>query len=259
MRVLDVDDQPFDTLPFLDASSRGIVERRELPFLRARVDALPDGLDAIVCTSDLQGREVPRGAPARLLGEAVAERLADLVPPDRTGVLLAGDLYTVPGADRRGGTGDVREVWRAFAERFRWVAGVAGNHDTFGDRRGFARRCDLLDGDVRAFDGLRVGGVSGIIGNTSKNERKREEEQVELLLRVLEGAPDVVVLHEGPDVPALGLVGHPAIREALAVGPGPLVVCGHSWWRPTLVTLDRGQALKVDGRVVVLQKDLRRA
>ena len=48
------------------------------------------------------------------------------------GVLLAGDLYTVPALDRRGGSGDVTAVWRAFGDEFSWVVGVAGNHDTFG-------------------------------------------------------------------------------------------------------------------------------
>ncbi len=45
--------------------------------------------------------------------------------------LLAGDFYTVPALDKRGGTGDVTDVWRAFGECFAWVA---GNHDLFGDR-----------------------------------------------------------------------------------------------------------------------------
>jgi hypothetical protein len=29
----------------------------------------------------------------------------------------------------------VRGVWRAVADACRWVAGVAGNHDSFGDAR----------------------------------------------------------------------------------------------------------------------------
>ena len=37
--------------------------------------------------------------------------------------------------DKRGGSGDVTGVWLAFADIFQWVAGVAGNHDTFGPDR----------------------------------------------------------------------------------------------------------------------------
>ena len=41
-----------------------------------------------------------------------------------SGAILAGDLYSVPAADMRGGFGDVAPVWRAFADRFSWVTGV---------------------------------------------------------------------------------------------------------------------------------------
>lgn len=57
----------------------------------------------------------------RLLAEELEELAqAGLVPPQwESGLLLAGDLYGVPGSLKRGGSGDVGEVWRAFAERFR--------------------------------------------------------------------------------------------------------------------------------------------
>jgi hypothetical protein len=32
--------------------------------------------------------------------------------------LLAGDFYTVPALDKRGGTGDVTDVWRAFGRAY---------------------------------------------------------------------------------------------------------------------------------------------
>jgi hypothetical protein len=49
--------------------------------------------------------------------------------------ILAGDLYSAPGGDVRGATGDLRSVWSAFADAFAWVVGVAGNHDLFGSER----------------------------------------------------------------------------------------------------------------------------
>ena len=94
-----------------------------------------------------------------MLGEQLADELVRLavagaVPdPARTGVLLAGDLYTVPPLERRGGAGDTTPVWQAFADRFRWVAGVVGNHDDFGGRTagavGDGDRAHLLDGGIQ--------------------------------------------------------------------------------------------------------------
>jgi hypothetical protein len=242
--------------------------------LRARVDALPESLDAIVAAADLQALEPPHGAvPQRLLGETLAEHLVQLAElgelpsPERTGILLAGDLYTVPDLARRGGSGDVRSVWLAFAERFRWVAVVLGNHDEIGPRNGdlerVARtpRVHVLDGEVRELEGLRVGGVHGIIGNPMRLNRQAPGTFVEKIELVLADGADVLVLHEGPDAldsEGETLRGSADVRDAL-VGAGlerpPLVVCGHSWWPLPLVELAGGvQVLKVDARVVVLER-----
>ncbi len=107
---------------------------------------------------------------------------------DRTGVLVAGDMYTVPGADKRGGTGDVRSVWYAFADRFRWVAGVAGNHDLFGTPKQLAaltleRTAHVLDGSVVELDGLSVGGVSYVSGRRRKPGYRPLSEQLKRLMR----------------------------------------------------------------------------
>lgn len=65
----------------------------------------------------------------------------------------------------------------AFGQQFRWVVGVAGNHDTFGAPREQAQffrqrpELQLLDGDVVDVDGLRVGGVGGIMGRPDKQGR----------------------------------------------------------------------------------------
>ncbi len=263
MRVRDLDPTPWRELPYLDAGRAGAIERRALPVLRGRVDGLPRGLDALIVASDLQGREVPRaGTPPRLLGEALADALddweADLPPPARTGVLLAGDLFVDEALAERGGLGDVRAVWRALARDRRWVAGVAGNHDAFGDPREQARferepGVHLLDGEVRALDGLRVGGVGGIPGNPRRPQRKPPEAYLEAVVRVLDARPDVLVLHPPPVVPG-GRRGEPLVSEALAVaGRGLLVVCGHAHWPEPLHALGPHQVLNVDGRVVVLE------
>jgi Icc-related predicted phosphoesterase len=277
MRVCDIDERPFSELPYLNALGGGRVAEVVLPFIRARAEVLPRALGAVVCVGDMQGRERVggwrerlRSGDLRLLGEAVAEHLlglahaSELPDPAEVGVLLAGDLYTPPQLDRRGKSGDVRPVWAAFARRFRWVAGVLGNHDMLGEEAAGSvaeERAHVLDGQVRDLDGLRVGGVGGIIGSPTKLNRKTEAGFLGALDRVVSAGADVVVLHEGPDVPGRpSLAGSASIREHLELMARsdarvrrPLVVCGHSWWPEPLVELPaRVQVLKVDARVVVL-------
>lgn len=255
MRVLHLDPEPFHTLGFNAALPGGSRGGASLPFLTATVDELPADLEALVVASDLQGR-----VGARLLGVAVAEELLllgdlGLVPPaSAVGVLLAGDLYAAPGADVRGASGEVSEVWDAFALSFRWVVGVLGNHDLLGGPPARA----VLDGDVVLRDGLRIGGVSGIVGKPTKPRRKTEAAFREALARVAQ-VSDVVVLHESPEVPEHGLRGQAAVRDELdtraRAGATPLVVSGHCHWPVALVELATGlQLLNVDGRVVVLAR-----
>jgi 3',5'-cyclic-AMP phosphodiesterase len=265
MRVTSIDMTPVAEIQHLAAAGEGRAASRRLPVLRGTVDALPSGLDALVLASDLQGVAELEPGDSRLLGEVVAARLAAMakagaIPPcDRTGVLLAGDLFSAPAADVRGASGDVRSVWRAFARYFRWVAGVAGNHDTFGaghDRgRSFHEPgIHLLDGTAVKLDGLNIAGVGGIAGDATKPGRRDEREFVRELKRMIAGAPDVVVLHHGPDAQRGELRGHPEIRRAFDRSGPLLVVCGHVYWpQPTTDLRGGAQALNVDSRVVVLQ------
>ncbi len=257
-----LDATPFHELRHLNAvrggGSTAIVR---LTFTRARTTGLPPGLDAIVATSDLQGRVVGAGSgePA-LLGIEVAATLAalgeagTLPPAARTGVLLAGDLYAIPGSTERGGYGDVAEVWAAFAARFAWVAGVAGNHDDV-DRVARAENVHLLDTDVVDVGGLRVGGVGRIAGRPDKPGRRAEADQLERIALVAADGVDVLVLHEGPagDHPA-DQRGHAGIRALVEAHAVPLTVCGHRHWEPPVLRHARGQILNVDARVVVLTR-----
>lgn len=264
VRIVQIDREPLHTLAYLSAAQRGGSETRELPLLRARVDELPAQLDALLVTSDLQGRAAlaEAGGALRLLGERLAEdyvELAalDLVPdPADTGVLLAGDLYAAPAADRMGATGDVRDVWRAFAARFRWVAGVAGNHDLFGRPAEQARFADepgihLLDGDHVELDDLRFAGVGGICGQAGKPNRRPAQKFVAAIRQLHAARPHVLLLHEGPSG-GPRQHGNAEVREALE-SRGALVVCGHCHWHDPLAELPSGrQILNVDGRAVLL-------
>jgi Icc-related predicted phosphoesterase len=265
MRILEIDPEPFHVLEYLDAAPRGGNQLRRLPLLRGRAEGLPAELDALLVSADLQGRVADGDSQLHLLGEALAGEYATLAdlelvpPPAFTGVVLAGDLYAAPAANKMGATGDVREVWRAFAGGFRWVAGVAGNHDLFGTPQELSRfrrepGVHLLDGDTVELDGLRIAGVGGICGNPDKPNRRSPEAFLAAMRQRLAARPHLLVLHEGPDGGEPGLRGNPELRAALGDGPA-LVICGHVHWDRPLVNLAGGaQLLNVDARVVLLER-----
>ena len=188
MEILSIDQSPFYELECEIVTLRRERKISHVPCFRAQVDGLPEGIDALIATSDLQGLEPPHRASGepRLLGQVLADELEVLielgeVPPlDRVGAILAGDLFARPRLDRRGGSGDVRGVWLALACRCRWVAGVAGNHDLFGPKPSvpdFQEFCGspgvyFLDGEVVELDGLRIGGLSGVVGRPTRPWRR---------------------------------------------------------------------------------------
>ncbi|MEO8842749.1 MAG: metallophosphoesterase [Kofleriaceae bacterium] len=252
IRITAIEPEPLGEVRYLNAVSSGRTEVSRLEIVRARVGRLADELDALVCCSDLQGM-----VNGELLGVTVAAQLAQLaddgvLPPSaRTGIVLAGDLYSVPAANRRGGYGDVATVWRAFAERFPWVVGVAGNHDDMTNVEG--DNLHVLDGTIVEVDGLRFAGVGGIVGNPSKPGRREEDDQLTRISNVIEAPCDVLVLHEGPSGNNNGQAGNAYIRKIVEVAGVPLTVCGHAHWELPLADHARGQILNVDARVVVMQ------
>jgi Icc-related predicted phosphoesterase len=269
MRILSIQPEPVVEVRYLNAGrqSGGFYEA-SLSILQASVDRLPKGVSAILATGDLQGRERfedSAGGPLRLLGEMLPERLdaeilggLGLPPAHETGVLLAGDFFTVPALDRRGGTGDVTTVWQAFGERFAWVAGVAGNHDTFGPSPAAAPRFSgnlhYLDGDRVELGGFKIAGIGGIIGNPQRPRRRSVEEYLGRLELLLADDADVLLMHDGPDAPLAGCQGSPLVRQLLErLRPG-IVIRGHAHWDQPLVELAGGsQVLNVDARVVILR------
>ena len=263
MRLLNIDTTPLTTIPYLTApSGRGAPDMLRLPILTGTVDALPEGLDAVLMTADLQGHGTAH--PRRLLGHVLAEQWSALcgregLDPKRVGVVLAGDLYALPDLKSRGGLGDVDAVWWDFAARARWVVGVAGNHDQFHGRTSvLGAFADVdhvhpLDGDEVTVDGLTVVGVSGIIGRSHKPWRLEPDRWTTLVERLLEAQPDLLVLHQGPD--ADGRLGSEHVRQVLEASRAcPLVVFGHCHWHKPTATLRGGtQLLNVDGRAVLLR------
>ena len=269
MKILSIDAAPLHTIQQRVAAGGGKSEAKSLQVHRGVIRGLPDGVEALVVASDLQGIAMLQSREAtRLVGEVLSEELSllaerDTIPPlSKVGVILAGNLYSAPNADELGVSGDVRPVWNAFAGRHRWVAGVAGLHDTFGDvreeRDRFAAqgRVNLLDGDCVVLDGVRVGGVGYMIGDASKPGRREEKEYLRALRRVLDQKPALVVLHQGPDAKRGELRGHASIRQAFDRSGEMLVVCGHVYWREPMTDIRGGaQVLNVNGRVVLLERE----
>lgn len=262
IKVQEIKKAPVVELPYLTAN-RGETIERSLPVQVAVVEGLPETLDAIALTADLQAHE--RAPKRRLMGEVVAEVLPSIcreqgLRPERVGVVLAGDFFALPDLKTMGGYGDIEEIWLAFADAFRWVTGVAGNHDRFMGRYSLEGVFDPvenvhpLDGDFVELDGVRIGGVSGIIGNSKKPWRRTESRWRTLAEPVLAKSLDLFVLHQGPDAPIQRYRGHSMVRDAIYESHGaPLVVFGHCYWPEPWVRLPGGaQALNVDSRAVLL-------
>jgi 3',5'-cyclic-AMP phosphodiesterase len=262
MYITSITLQPIHQIPFIAPPSNAFgVGNQMLPVLSAQVDYLPPGLEAIIATSDLQGID-PNNQ--RLLGHLVANELENLaeqghIPsPEKTGIILAGDFYAQK--EKRGGDGDVREVWQAFNRCFRWVAGVAGNHDHFGktleEINIFKTELGInyLDEEITCIDEISIAGIAGIIGNKTKHFRRSEKDFIQAIQELVSQSPNILILHEGPNHPEAKLKGNESIRVELATASNLLVICGHSHWNVPVTTLSQEvQVLNVDSRVVVMK------
>jgi Icc protein len=273
MRIDHMFSDPLLEIPCVSTAPGGRGrDRWALPVLCALSQDLPASLDALLVTADLQcfDRDDVPVPNRRLMGEVLAEDIADLCAhgllpaADRVGVILAGDLYAIPTLDKRGGLGDVQPQWDAFGRAFRWVAGVAGNHDTFQGRceaDAFRRRPGdkhLLTGDPLTLnlDGLTLGGLCGVIGNGHKPWRRSTRETTRSLRAVLAARPQILVLHEGPNIPDARLLGQGLVRDLIDDAPAPtLTICGHCHWSSPLAQTPGGnQVLNVDGRAVLIMR-----
>jgi len=268
MRITSIDEQPLVEIPYFNAGRKpNDFYRERLPVYKAIVDELPESIDAIVATADLQGLDVDpsdgnTGLP--LLGTTLPDKLESVLDSlnvswSRTAALLAGDFYTYPDLHGRGGTGDVTQVYESFARSYQCVVGVAGNHDTFGDKLSHLPKIHsdhvyLLDADRINMAGLSVAGISGVIGNPRRNFRRAHFDFVETLDLILSEPTDIALMHTGPDFPELkGCKGVREIREVIEKRKPSLVVRGHCHWPRPLVELPAGtQILNVEATVVVL-------
>jgi hypothetical protein len=241
-------------------SHGGGVHEGRLPLQVAQVEGLlPPALAGVLALGDLEAM-----VGERPLGVAVAEaaetwaREGWLPAPERVGVLLTGDLHGDPSLTTRGVPGDVRPVWEAFGGRFRWVAGVAGNHDRFGGEAG-RKACfeapglhDLDAGPV-VLDGLRLAGLGGIADPRPFPEHHAPEAYAARARAALASEPAILVAHASPRGRGKRFPGCEVLAAALVEAGEALVVCGHKHWdRPVTTHAGGGAVLNVDRRAVLL-------
>jgi len=179
LRITKIEPEPFHTLGYRTAGPKGKPIHVQLPFHRAEAEGLPSSVQALVLTSDLQGRET--GPQNRLLGCALADELVALhnkgIIPRPNLIALCGDLYEYPDCHKRGGTGPVDEVFFALGGVCDQVVGVLGNHDELARRDTVhAPNISILDGTRDSVLGLRIGGLSGIIGDPKRHLRRSEDD-----------------------------------------------------------------------------------
>lgn len=267
MRIESINPTPIAHIDSYTAGRGGrSIEHRRLPILRGTISGLPKGLAGMVATSDLQGydsKHIPV-ADRQLSGFCMAnalQRLADAgdIPAlDTMGLCLPGDYYAIATLDRRGGLGNVEHVWRAFARHFRWVVGVAGNHDSFADTGSFSGIFDDLPhvyglaADSVTVDTLTIGGVSGIEGNPRKFWHYPLDELSQRLNDVLAADPELLLMHDGPAHPSESAQLKCWYTKAMRHYEG-LVIRGHRHWMEPVIDIKRFQVLNVDSRAVVLE------
>lgn len=269
VRIIKIQDEPVENYPYLivptggrDKHGNRVVEAVNLPILLGEIEGLGKEISAIIATSDLQGT-VKEGNKEYLLGEKLPEFLPmfldiDMPNLDRNkiGVILCGDLYA--NLEKRGGRGDVKDVWRAFKKHFKWVVGVAGNHDDFGEAKEFEqfkqeKNIHYLHGQIKEIDKIKFGGISGIIGRTDKPQRVEEADYLATLKKLLLKQPSMILLHQGPSAIEENGQGSNEIRGIIEQSPPNLVFCGHCHWEKPMVTFgNEAQIVNLDARVVIL-------
>jgi len=270
MKITFDESPPIETYPYIEVGTgksvdgQPIILHKHLPIYLGEFEKADTSIDFLIICSDLQGM-VEEAGQYSLLGEALPEFLKLLIDLElnetkqsNIGVLLCGDLYT--SLDKRGASGDVRKVWLEFSKYFKWVAGVAGNHDRFGNAADLAEfkvtpTIFLLHKEIQVIDNIKIGGISGIIGRADKIHRVDEKEYLSTIKKLSKKELDFLLLHETPDFPAMKLIGNAKIRETIEQSTPTHICCGHCHWEQTLITLaNQSKLLNVDAKVVILKK-----
>ncbi len=204
-----------------------------------------------LATADLQGRET--GKHNRLLGELVADELIALQElgelPAFDMCVLCGDFYDYPDHRKLGGTGDVTTALNALSRTASQTFAVLGNHDEV-DVNGLRSEIRILDGEVVTTDTFTIGGVSGIVGNPRKNNRKPESDFLSAVDKCSNSRTDLLLLHQGPQGSTDAARGSELINHQLQRRSNLLVLFGHCHWPAPFYNEGQNLFCNVDARVL---------
>lgn len=216
-----------------------------------RYTSTGDVAPAFLATADLQGREKHSGN--RLLGELAAEEIVALqqlnVLPQFDFCFLCGDFYDYPDLRKLGGTGDVTIAINALSQTASRTFAVLGNHDEV-QGSNLHPEVTVLDGNVMKIESLTIGGVSGVVGDPKRNNRKREDEFLAAVERCSNSKTDILLLHQGPKGPTEAERGFDALNDLLRKRAELLVVFGHCHWPQPFHPEGRNLFCNVDARML---------
>ncbi|WP_254514043.1 metallophosphoesterase family protein [Anatilimnocola floriformis] len=238
-------------IPFRTSGSSGPRNRR-LPVYTVRYENSAGPQPTILATADLQGRE--KESTNRLLGELLADEIERLQQaedlPALDLCLLCGDFYDYPDLNKLGGTGDVTSAFNALARIASETAAVLGNHDELNPHE-LLTEVRVLDGKTFHSRSFTIGGVSGILGNPRKNNRKTEEEFLTAIEHCTDRCANVLLFHQGPQGNGPQQAGLDLINAALEPCRDLLVLCGHCHWDEPFHQEGQNLFCNVDGRVLI--------
>ena len=262
--ITDIEKEPIERISFLTIPQNSLKPSEySLPIYKGKIKGFSQDINAIVVTSDLQGVVIQNDENI-LLGEVLADNLKlifDIYFPEidrkRTIAFLCGDLYS--DLIKRGQSGDPIKVWKKFASVFGQTIGIAGNHDKFKNIEDLykIRNTKLLINDIFEIEGLKIGGLSGIIGRTDKNFRLQETDYLKALSNLLSKKPNILLTHLSPQILDENLQGEENITKILENGNITTLFCGHSNWNynKTYDMKNKTQILNTDTKVFILIKE----
>lgn len=255
MKIIKIDNKPFHELNYR-SSGKGKPRFCTLPFYYAYVDKLPDNISSIIATSDLQGREIDEHNN-RLLGVAVSEELTLLkefnIIPNFELIISVGDLYDKPELNKYGASGNVTNVLNAFSDITEKVIAVHGNHDVV-DNNLLNKNITILDSTYINISNIKISGVSGIIGNEKRPQRKSEENYLKCLNNPKLKNSDIFLLHQTPKGNKPKQIGDNNIANFFIKNGNSLVIAGHCHWNEHLAELGNNQILNTDSKVFVIKQ-----
>ena len=115
----------------------------------------------------------------------------------------------------------------------------------------------MLINDIFEIEGLKIGGLSGIIGRTDKNFRLQETDYLKALSNLLSKKPNILLTHLSPQILDENLQGEENITKILENGNITTLFCGHSNWNynKTYDMKNKTQILNADTKVFILIKE----